>query len=290
MSNIYRVISRGFFKYWQDYLLIIIGCLIGALSFNLFLIPNRIAPGGVGGIGIILYHLFQFPVGITMLVLNLPLFITGIIIHGKHFGLKTLLATLLLSVLIDSTAGVPLLTEDLLLAAILGGAMLGFGLGLVFARNATTGGTDLMAKLMFYLLPFISLGQLLFFIDVCVVVAAAMVFNNIELGLYAGISIFVGARVIDLVLEGVDYAKLAIIISDKSEEISVGLLEGLERGVTGLNGQGMYTQKAKNVLLCISRPHEIPKLKQIIKQADPDAFVVVTDVREAQGEGFKRVE
>ena len=274
-------------KYWKDYLFIFLGCLIAAFSFNLFLTPNRIAPGGVGGIGIILFHLFRFPVGATMLALNVPLFIAGIVVHGKHFGVKTLVATVVLSVLIDATVWVPLLTDDLLLAALMGGAMLGLGIGLVFARNATTGGTDLMAKLLSHLIPFISLGKLLFFVDVCVVVSAALVFNNIELGLYAGISIFVGARVIDLVLEGVDYAKLAIIISDKSEEIADALLEGLERGVTGLNGQGMYTRKSKNVLLCITRAREMPKLKQIIKAADPEAFVVVTDVREAQGEGFK---
>ncbi len=278
------------FSYWKDYLLIFLGCLIAAFSFNMFLTPNRIAPGGVGGIGIILYHLWEFPVGVTMLVLNLPLFITGIVIHGTHFGFKTLAATVLLSVLIDSTVQLPLLTEDLLLAAVLGGALLGLGLGLVFSRNSTTGGTDLMAKLLSHFVPFVSLGKLLFFIDVCVVAAAALVFQNIELGLYAGISIFVGARVIDLVLEGVDYAKLVIIISDRAEEISAGLLDELERGVTGLNGQGMYTRKSKNVLLCISRPREMPKLKQIIRAADPEAFVVVSDVREAQGEGFKAVE
>ncbi len=274
-------------SYWKDFFFIFLGTLIAAFSFNLFLTPNRIAPGGVGGIGIILFHLFRFPVGVTMLALNIPLFITGVFVHGRHFGFKTLGATVLLSVLIDSTVWVPLLTEDLLLAALMGGALLGLGLGIVFSRNATTGGTDLMAKLLSRVFPFFSLGKLLFFVDVCVVVAAALVFNNIELGLYAGLSIFVAARVIDLVLEGVNYAKLAIIISDKAEEISTVLLKRLERGVTGLNGQGMYTRKSKNVLMCITRAREMPKLKQVIKEADPDAFVVVTDVREVQGEGFK---
>jgi uncharacterized membrane-anchored protein YitT (DUF2179 family) len=275
---------------WRGYLIIIAGCFIAAISFNLFLTPNRIAPGGVGGIGIILHHLAGFPVGVTMLVINVPLFIGGIIIHGRHFGIKTLLATVLLSVFIDGTVFLPLLTDDLLLAAVLGGAMLGLGLGLVFRNNGTTGGTDLMAKLLHTVFPFISMGKLLFFVDVCVVAAAASVFRNVELGLYAGISIFLGARVIDLVLEGVDYAKLAIIISDRSEEITRGLLDRLDRGVTGLHGEGMYTRKAKNVLLCITRSREIPKMKQIIREVDPDAFVVVTDVREAQGEGFKRPE
>src|SRR6056297_2729998 len=140
----------AFSKYWKDYLFIFIGCLIAAFSFNLFLTPNRIAPGGVGGIGIILFHLFRFPVGVTMLALNVPMFIAGILIHGKHFGMKTLVATVLLSVIIDCTVELPLLTEDLLLAAIMGGAMMGLGLGIVFSRNATTGGTDLMAKLLSY--------------------------------------------------------------------------------------------------------------------------------------------
>jgi uncharacterized membrane-anchored protein YitT (DUF2179 family) len=275
---------------WRRYLVIIAGCFIAAVSFNLFLTPNRIAPGGVGGIGIILHHLFGFRVGVTMLVINVPLFIAGIVVHGRHFGIKTLLATVLLSVFIDSTVFLPLLTDDLLLAAVLGGAMLGLGLGLVFRKNATTGGTDLMAKLLHKVFPFLSMGKLLFFVDAAVVAAAAIVFENFELGLYAGISIFLGARVIDLVLEGVDYAKLAIIISDRAEEISEGLLYRLDRGVTGLHGEGMYTRKAKNVLMCITRSREIPRMKQIIREVDPDAFVVVTDVREAQGEGFKRPE
>jgi uncharacterized membrane-anchored protein YitT (DUF2179 family) len=277
-------------KDWRGYLIIVAGCFIAAISFNLFLTPNRIAPGGVGGIGIILHHLFGFPVGVTMLVINVPLFLSGIMIHGRHFGIKTLLATVLLSVFIDGTVFLPLLTDDLLLAAVLGGAMLGLGLGLVFARNGTTGGTDLMAKLLHTVLPFISMGKLLFFVDVCVVAGAAIVFQDFELGLYAGISIFIGARVIDLVLEGVDYAKLAIIISDRADAIADGLLERLDRGVTGLHGKGMYTRKAKNVLLCITRNHEIPKMKQIVRDEDPDAFVIVTDVREAQGEGFKKPE
>ncbi len=286
MLGILKAIGRD----WRGYLFIIAGCFIAAISFNLFLTPNKIAPGGVGGIGIILHHLFGFRVGVTMLVINVPLFIAGIVIHGRHFGIKTLLATVLLSVFIDSTVFLPLLTEDLLLAALLGGAMLGLGLGLVFSRNGTTGGTDLMAKLLHTVLPFISMGKLLFFVDVCVVVGAAAVFKDFELGLYAGISIFIGARVIDLVLEGVDYAKLAIIISDRSEAIAEGLLNRLDRGVTGLHGEGMYTRQAKNVLLCITRNREMPKMKQIVKEEDPEAFVIVTDVREAQGEGFKRPE
>jgi len=160
-------------KIINEYLLIVLGCLLTALSFNLFFIPNQIAPGGLSGIATVLYYLFRFPVGITTLVLNIPLFISGIRQLGGHFGIRTLLATILLSVFIDLVK-VPALTDDSLLAAIYGGFLMGLGLGIIFRMNATTGGTDLFAKIIHRHFPSISVAWVLFAVDFLVVLAAAI--------------------------------------------------------------------------------------------------------------------
>jgi uncharacterized membrane-anchored protein YitT (DUF2179 family) len=256
----------------------------------MFLTPNKIAPGGLSGVGIVLYYLFGLPVGTTMLVLNIPLFILGIRHLGGVFGVKTLFSTVILSVMIDSTTFLPVLTREPLLASIYGGIMMGAGLGLVFRSGATTGGTDLAAKIIHKFIPFLTLGQLLLAVDFSVIVFAAVVFGDYELALYAIITLFVGSQVIDGILEGVNFAKAVFIISNKSQYISERIMKDLDRGVTGLGGKGMYTGKDKVVLMCILKRTEIPIIKAIVKEIDSNAFVILTDVREVLGEGFKSYE
>lgn len=272
---------------WKDYALIVIGCLLVALSINMLLEPNKIAPGGVSGVGIVLYHLFGFPVGTTMLVLNVPLFILGIRNLGGSFGARTLFATVIVSGIIDFTTFLPVITEDPLLASLYGGAIMGVGLGLVFRSGATTGGTDLAAKILHRFIPFFTLGQLLLFIDFAVIVFAAVVFKNYDLALYAMVTMFVASQIIDGLLEGVNFAKAIFIISSKSQFIAERILKDLDRGVTGLDGKGMYTGQDKMVLLCVLPRGEIPALKAIVSEIDKDAFIILTDVREVLGEGFK---
>ena len=265
---------------------IVLGCLIMALGLNWFLIPNRIVGGGLSGIGTVLYHLFGFPVGLTVLVMNIPLFLISWKVLGRSFGIKTLIATLLLSVFIDGTAFLSVLTKDLLLASLMGGGMVGLGLGLIFLEEASTGGTDLVAKVVHKLISFFSIGQILMVIDVQVVILAAFAFSQYELALYAGVNIFVAARVIDAVVIGVNYTKAAYIISQHSGRISKRILDEMKRGVTELTGKGMYTQMDRPVLLCVLRRRDIPHLKQIVSKEDPEAFVFISDVREVFGEGF----
>ncbi len=282
----FKLNVKKIFGNWQDYLIITLGSLITAISINMLLVPNKIAPGGVSGAATVLYYLFQFPVGTTMLVLNIPLFILGIRYLGGTFGVKTLFSTVILSVIIDLTTFLPVITEDPLLASLYGGAIMGAGLGLVFRSGATTGGTDLAAKIVHKFVPFLSLGQILLFIDFVVIVFAAAVFKNYDLALYAIVTLFVASKLIDGILEGVNFAKAVFIISTKAEHIAEKVLKDLDRGVTGLNGTGMYTGENKTVLMCVLARREIPVLKSIVKEIDKDAFVILTDVREVLGEGF----
>lgn len=271
---------------WKSYIIIALGSAICALAFNMFLVPNKIAPGGVSGVATVLYHQFGFPVGVTMLVINIPLFLMGFRYLGGPFGIKTFYATILMSLFTDLMTGLPLLTDNPLLAAVFGGIILGVGLGLTIYCNSTTGGTDLLAMLIHRLLPHLTVGRILLFIDFLVVTYAAVSFKNYELGLYAVITIFLAARMIDEIIEGADHAKGIFIISQEQEAIARKLLDR-DRGVTAFHGRGMWTGTDREILLCIIRNREIPRVKRVIREIDPDAFVFVTQVSEVLGEGFK---
>ncbi|NJD02563.1 MAG: YitT family protein [Ruminiclostridium sp.] len=291
-----------FLKDWKDYFWIILGSMITAAAINFFLVPYKIAPGGVTGIATVIYYLSgeRFPVGITMLVLNVPLFLLGIRFIGGKFILKTLFSTIFLSVAIDVSEPVTTyfvnfyLTKaegmsgapDLLLYSIFGGFFMGLGLGLVFRSGATTGGTDLAAKIVHHFIPQLTMGQMLLIIDSSVILFAAISFKSFLLALYAILSLYISTKVIDAILEGVNFAKAVYIISDRSEEIAQRILTDLDRGVTALRGVGMYTGNEKSVLYCVLHRGQLQQLKELVVKADPDAFVILTDVREVLGEGF----
>ena len=271
---------------WKSYIGITIGCIITALSINLFLVPYNIAPGGVSGISIIIHYFFNFPVGATMLALNIPLFIFGIRQLGGAFGIKTLFGTIMLSLFTDLTNWMSFATKDILLASIFGGVTMGIGLGIVFKFGGTTGGTDLAARTIKTLLQHFTVGRIMFSIDTIIILLAIIVYRSYELGLYAVITLYISIKIIDVIIEGVE-AKGAFIISDQSEIIADKILNDLRRGVTGLHGVGMYTRKDKNVLLVVVERIEIVRLKEIIKEIDENAFMILTDIREVLGEGFK---
>lgn len=276
-------------KATQDYILILIGTLITALGLDMFLIPNKIAAGGVSGIATIVYYVVHFPVGITMLAINVPLFLMGIKQLGIGFGIRSLVGTVALSVMVDSMASMdmPVLTKDPLLASIYGGIIVGIGIGIVFRAKGTTGGTDLAAALVNNYMK-LSVGTVLFFIDAAVIVAAGIAFNSAELALYALITVFITARVIDVVQEGFGYAKAALIISEKPEAVTEAILYRLNRGATAICGRGLYTGTDRDIILAVVTRAEITTLKELVHDIDPMAFVILTDVHEVLGEGFKR--
>lgn len=289
-------------KIIAEYGWIAIGCIITALAINIFLVPFRIAPGGVTGLATVVYHLSNglFPVGMVMFAFNIPLFAIGSKLIGRKFLVRTLFATFMLSAVIDATArssdnfirnylaveGMNEYNPDLILYSLTGGVLMGVGLGTVFRFGATTGGTDLAARITNRFIPHLTVGQALLMIDSAVIIFASVVFNSLRIGLYAVVTVFITSKVIDAIIEGINFAKALFIISDKSEKIAQRILTELNRGVTSLKGAGMYTGKEKNVLFCVVHRAQIPLLKQIVKSEDEKAFIILTDVREVLGEGF----
>jgi len=271
-----------------DYFLILVGSAMTALSLNMFLVPNKIAAGGVSGIATILHYTAGLPVGLTMLIINIPLFLAGLVFIGSRFGFRTVLATLLLSFLTDATTNFPVVTRDVLLASVYGGIVMGIGLGLVIRSGATTGGSDLGARLVHHFFGEISVGQALLGIDFIVITAAGLIFN-LSLAMYALFALFISSRVIDLIQEGMNYAKAVYIISDNTQQIAKAILNELSRGVTVLGGRGGYTGENREILLCVITRMEVARLKKLVYHLDPKAFVIISDVHEVLGEGFQKM-
>lgn len=263
------------------------GVIITALGLDMFLIPNKIAAGGVSGAATVVHYVLGLPVGLTMLFMNIPLFAMGIYRLGLTFGFRSLYGTIALSAAVDALAGfLPVPTHDPLLAGLYGGALTGLGLGLVFRYRGTTGGTDLAAAILRSYTG-VNIGQLLFMVDAIVVLAAGLTFHSWELAMYALLTIFITAWVIDLVQEGISYAKAFFIVSEKTGDIADAVLHKLDRGVTALKGKGLYTGTDREVLLTVVNRSEVSALKEVVHEIDPAAFLILTDVREVLGEGFK---
>jgi uncharacterized membrane-anchored protein YitT (DUF2179 family) len=270
-----------------DIVQIAVGCFAMAIAYNAFMLGHKIAPGGVSGIAAILYHISGQRIlpGVAMLVINIPLFLIALRQLGGLFGVKTLLATVLYSVFVDAFQ-VANMTEDPILASVYGGVIMGAGLGLILRTSATSGGTDLIAKLIHEKIPAIGISWVLFAIDSVVVIAAGIVFGATAM-LYALITLFFCSKAIDIVLEGFNLSKCFLIISDHSQAIAEGVFEQLDRGATLLHGRGAYSKQDKDVLLCVVPRIQVMRLKQIIRERDERAFVLLADVREVIGEGFQ---
>ena len=267
--------------------LIIIGCFIGASAYPLFLVPNAIAPGGITGIGMVLNNIFAWPVGLTSMILNIPLFIIGFRSMGKSFVYRTLIATLLFSLLIDLLHFNPL-TDNPLLASVFGGIILGFGLGLILRANATTGGTDLLAQVVHRKLPYVTVGVFLLSLDFAVILLAGFIIGA-EQAMYAMICVFVYTKMLDVVLAGIGTDKACYIITKLGREITHRLISDVERGVTTLQATGSYSGDRVEMLLCIVSRIEVMSVKTIVNEIDPRAFVFITDTHETLGEGFRNL-
>lgn len=274
-----------------DYIIIVIGTTLLALAINLFFDPLGMVIGGVTGIAIIIKEitsgLFEggIPIWITNLVINAPLFGVAITVKGKNFGVRSLFATLYLSLALFITQWIPSITSDMLLGAVFGSILAGSGLGLIFMAQSTTGGTDLAASIVQHFVKFLSIAKLMLIMDTVIIAAGFFVFGA-DNTFYALIAVYIITRVIDAILDGLNYAKAALIICEKEAEITQALFEQLDRGITGLYGEGMYTHISKTILLCVVKQRQIVRLKEIVRQIDPKAFVIVADVKEVLGEGF----
>lgn len=260
-----------------------------ALGFVWCYAPNGIAFGGITGVAQIINYLIPvLPIGVTVILLNIPLFLLGWRLIGGHLLVSSLYAMFISSVFIDVLT--PLhdwQPMDPMLACIFGGVLMGLSLGLVFQQGATTGGTDLIARLLKLKLSWLPMGRLLMGIDLAVILAVAAVFGTLKAAMYGLVALYICSIVMDGVLYGMDNAKVAYIISDKNKEISDVLVKDLDRGVTVLHGQGAYTGAEKDVLMCAFKQREITAIKQTVKGVDPAAFLIVCDAHEVLGEGFR---
>ncbi len=299
----FLVTDKIFSKNWiKDYFFILIGSFILAAGFVYFVTPHKIVPGGVYGIAIVVHYLtegvFPFwpdgiPIGLFGLVLNIPLTIAGIKILGPRFGIKTVIGFILTSVFMDGitylrpNGNIPLV-DDVLLSSVFGGVLIGFGLGLIFKSRATSGGSDIIAMIIAKY-THLQLGKLMIYVDSVIVLLALFAFQDWHIPLYSWVVIYISGRAIDMTIEGANYNKALLIVSNKHLEIKNKLLYDLERGGTYLRGEGMFTGEEKQIIYTVVSRREVAILEEFISQIDPDAFITIMDAKEILGEGFQNL-
>jgi len=277
-------------KFAVDQLYYLAGCACFAASINMLAVPNKIAQSGIAGIAVIVNQLTGFPVGLMNLAINIPLLVVALIVFGWRFVSKTAFVTLEFSLAIDLMARYVswTYTGDRLLATVFCGALHGFGLALVFLRGASSGGMDIIGWLVRKRWPHISLGSIMRVAYVAVVLANAAVFRDLNAALYAAISVFISTKVIDSMLYGQNTGKMFYIFSqDKAEEIAREIIERLGRGVTILPGKGMYTGESRELVLCVVHRNQVSPLRRLVKELDPNSFLVIAEAQEVFGQGFR---
>ena len=275
-----------------DFLFFVAGSILFAVSVNCFTAPNQIAPGGVTGLATVLNYLIGTPIGTMLFLINVPIFIWAVLELGYQLVAKTIVATLICSITIDTLSPLlPVYEGDHMLAALFGGVLEGVGLSLILVREATTGGTDMVARLLERRLRNLSMGQLMLGVDALVILLAGFAYRSLESALYAFVVIFVSTRLIDSILYGADIGtgKMLFIISPKNEEIADKIVLDLERGVTALKSRGIYSGRDGEALLCAVRKYEVSKIMDIVHAIDENAFMIIGDAAEIKGEGFRKI-
>ncbi|MBS7262813.1 MAG: YitT family protein [Eubacteriales bacterium] len=277
-------------KAWiiHDWLLMIAGVVIVAVSYRLFYLTNSIVPGGVTGISSILHYSTGTPIGLLTIAFNIPIFIVGFRSIGLQYCIRSLFCMTLMSVLID-VLPIGGITDNLLLASVFGGALSGLGYGLVFHAFSSTGGVDIVAKVVNKYRPHLSLARVIFLFDL-VVISVGGFFVGIEPALYAIIGVFITEKATDYVIDGVRAARAYYVVSDNYKDIAEKVMTQIERGATLIDVTGMYSGRRLGMLLCVIRPHEVGSFIRIVRETDSKAFVFVTDIHEVMGEGFGRLE
>ena len=282
-----KLFSGSWFK---AYSFILLGAFIMATGYVLFISPYRFAPGGVYGIAIVLHHTLGWPIGLVGLAMDIPLTIIGFWVLGPRFGAKTIFGFVMLSVwitLLEKLWGYdPFVVNQPLLSAIYGGVLVGLGLGLVFKSKATSGGSDIIAMILAKYTK-MSLGQLMIYVDSVIVLVGWIAFKDPIIPLISWVIIFITGKVVDVVLEGINYDKTLFIISDKYEEIQEKIIHDLNRGGTAIKGNGLYNNNEKTILFTVVNRRELAMLQDFIHRIDPNAFLTVINANEVLGQGFK---
>ncbi len=279
--------NKGLVKSASNIVVLMVGALLVGISIGLVLLPVKITTGGFSGLATILYYLSDIPAEIGLILLNIPAFlITGKVL-GIKYGIKSFIGMIFCSLGIRIGEAIPSITSDLMLSALYGGVISGLGMALTYRAGGSTGGTDLVARLVHEKKQHINMGEILLVVDGIIITAMSFIFENIEIGLYSMVAAFVMTKMIDLILEGADYAKGVFIITNKEKEIADYIHTTLRRTSTKINATGTYTNEEKSILMCVVNKKQIPRLKEKILEIDNSAFTIVTTVTEAIGKGFK---
>lgn len=276
-------------KYFRNGIYIIIGAVFYSVGISLFLDPNNLAPGGVIGISVILNRLVGMNTGTWYFILNVPIVLLGIWKFGVKFMTSTFVVIVMNSLLTNLLAGFPAVTEEPFLACLAGGILIGAGIGMIFRAGTTTGGTDIIVKVMKTRYKHLKTGFLFMIIDLAIVAVSGIVFRDFNIAMYAFIAVFVSGRTMDMILYGSDEARLVYIISNEYARISQRALEELDIGMTLLSGEGGYSHDRKNVIMCVLKKQIAPRLEDIVKEEDPAAFLIITSANEIYGEGYKDI-
>ena len=274
----------------RDYAWIALGSVLYSLSFDWFYVPNQIGFGGLTALGMILNYLSPaIPIGMVVLILNIPLFLLGWKFLGGHTLVSSLFAMTATSVLVDLIAAMYTFPSmDPMLAAIFGGVSLGVSLGMIFSKGATTGGTDLTARLLKLPFAWLPMGKLLMVVDLTMLLSVSLVFRSMESAMYGMISLYISTLVMDGVLYGLDQSKVAYIVTARPQEIAAEIDRQMDRGATFLHGEGSFSREEKLVLMCAFKQKQIVPLKALVHELDPQAFLIVCDAHEVLGQGFRR--
>lgn len=284
--------EKKYTKLIIEFIGLILGCIFIAVGLNMFFKPYTIAPGGLSGLSVVISKLTGLSVSTIMLVIGVPLLLFSIKILGKKDAIKTFIGMILLSFIIKVTEPLASIqvTNDILLSAISGGILLGIGLGIVFSVDGSTGGTDLIALMLNRIFPNMSVSKCLTIIDGMVVLSAGIANGNLETGLYSAIALYIIVKVIDAIISGFDYSKAFMIITTQPEKLRCAIVNDIKRGVTLLDAKGGYTNEEKNILLVVvNKKQQEVQLKKLIKNEDPNAFIIVSEAHEVLGEGFKSI-
>lgn len=274
-------------RIFADYLYIAAGSFILAIGISCFLVPMKLSTGGVSGVGTVLYYLFNIPLSVTTLTINAVLFIAGYRMLRREAIVKTLAGIVFLSAFLEVAGHFGSYTEDMFIAAMVGGVLAGVGVGMTVMRDASTGGSDFAALMLRKAMPHISVAVIIMTIDGVIIALSGLAFKNYTIMFYSVISLYVASRVTDFIMVRGDLAKSVYIISERHEIIARAIIENMNRGVTGIYGRGIYEDKDRMLLMCIVKSREIPKLLDRVKEIDSKAFTIISEVREVHGEGFK---
>ncbi len=273
----------------KDYIVITIASIGYGIAISQFLDPNNIAPGGVSGLSMVINRLIPIEVGTLIMLINVPILLLGLWKFGFRFLVSTIYATFMGSIFTNIAADYPPITTDPLLATICGAALASISIGFIFKSGATTGGTDIIVKLLRLRFPYLKTGRLFLICDLFVVLLSAFVFDDTDSALYAVIGVFLMSVVFDVVLYGADGAKLIYIISDSWQQISTRMLMELDIGATYLEGEGAYSNEKKRVIMCVVRKQIAPQIEEVVKEEDPNAFMIVSSANEIYGQGYKNI-